>query len=288
MQKSGAAGDDLHGVRPRRRARRASASASRLASKTSTAPPPLQCRPSPPRLGAAAPHRRRGDALVVLAGAEEDLADLEQRDVARSARRALRSAAATRPGTRLGRMSERSAAIGLASASAGAPPPNSSAAGLEMNDQVTASRSASAASARLASRVRFCSERQHRLRHAVVEPRQRGQSARGRGRRCARSARRRRPCPRCRAARWARSPCRPRRRSRAGQGSPRPRRAECRRRAAASLRYRGRRTARSRRRRIARDDHPRRLAAADRERRYSVARSQPGTQKSGSTPRSKR
>ena len=60
-------------------------------------------------------------------------------------------------GRRLGRMSERSAAIGLASASSGLPPPNNSAAGLAMNDHVTASRRPSAASARLASRVRFCS-----------------------------------------------------------------------------------------------------------------------------------
>ena len=37
-------------------------------------------------------------------------------------------------------MSERSAAIGLASASSVLPPPNSSAAGFAMNDQVTASR----------------------------------------------------------------------------------------------------------------------------------------------------
>ena len=57
---------------------------------------------------------------------------------------------------RLGRMSESSAAIGLASASEGEPPPNSSAAALETNDQVTASRSESEASARFASRVRFC------------------------------------------------------------------------------------------------------------------------------------
>ena len=54
-------------------------------------------------------------------------------------------------------MSERSDAIGLASASSGLPPPNSSAAGLAMNDQVTASRRPNAASARLAVRVRFCS-----------------------------------------------------------------------------------------------------------------------------------
>ena len=75
-------------------------------------------------------------------------------------------------------MSERSAAIGLASTSSGLPPPNSSACGLEMNDQVTASTRPRAASARLALRVRICSgvstglrgefaaiERRHR--HAV-------------------------------------------------------------------------------------------------------------------------
>ena len=52
-------------------------------------------------------------------------------------------------------MSERSDAIGLASASAGWPPPNNSACGFEMNDQVTASTMPRAASARLALRVRF-------------------------------------------------------------------------------------------------------------------------------------
>ena len=51
-------------------------------------------------------------------------------------------------------MSESSAAIGLASASSGLPPPNSSACGLAMNDQVTASTRLRAASARLALRVR--------------------------------------------------------------------------------------------------------------------------------------
>ena len=64
-----------------------SASASPLASKTSTAP---RARPMPSlalALGAAAPQRRRGDALIVLAVAEEDLADLEQRDVLQSAPR---------------------------------------------------------------------------------------------------------------------------------------------------------------------------------------------------------
>ena len=69
-------------------------------------------------------------------------------------RLALACAAATRPGSRLGRMSERSAAIGLATASSACPPPNNSAAGFEMNDHVTASTMPRAASARLARRVR--------------------------------------------------------------------------------------------------------------------------------------
>ncbi len=53
-------------------------------------------------------------------------------------------------------MSERSAAMGFASASAGSPPPKSSACFFEMNDQVTASTNPLAASARLAARVRLC------------------------------------------------------------------------------------------------------------------------------------
>ena len=55
---------------------------------------------------------------------------------------------------RLGRMSDRSAAIGFASASSLWPPPNNSACGLATNDQVTASTRPRAASARLALRVR--------------------------------------------------------------------------------------------------------------------------------------
>ena len=97
-----------------------------------------------------------------------------------SPRAALRSAAATRPGSRLGRMSERSAAIGLASASAGAPPPNSF--GLLLGDEGPGHRldaGRGAASARRASRARFCisvstglarrpsSARQRRRGHAV-------------------------------------------------------------------------------------------------------------------------
>ena len=88
-------------------------------------------------------------------------------------RSAFFCAAAIRPGMRLGRMSESSAAIGLASASSALPPPNSSACGLEMNDQVTASTRPRAASARLALRVRTCSGGEHRLarRLAAVERR---------------------------------------------------------------------------------------------------------------------
>ncbi len=52
-------------------------------------------------------------------------------------------------------MSDRSDAIGLASASSALPPPNNSASGFETNDQVTASTRPRAASARLARRVRF-------------------------------------------------------------------------------------------------------------------------------------
>ena len=70
-------------------------------------------------------------------------------------------------------MSERSAAIGLASASSGLPPPNNSAAGLAMNDHVTASRRPSADSARLADPGALLQRRQHRRRHAFVQARQR-------------------------------------------------------------------------------------------------------------------
>ena len=52
-------------------------------------------------------------------------------------------------------MSDSSAAIGLASARAGAPPPNATARSRGMNDQVTASAKPRAASARLAEAVRL-------------------------------------------------------------------------------------------------------------------------------------
>ena len=67
-------------------------------------------------------------------------------------------------------MSDSSAAIGLASASSGWPPPNSSACGLEMNDQVTASIRPRAASARLALRVRTCAVVSTGLRGASPRP----------------------------------------------------------------------------------------------------------------------
>src|ERR1700756_2203588 len=77
-----------------------------------------------------------------------------------------------RPGNRLGRMSERSAAIGLASTSSLFPPPNNSAACLEMNDQVTASTIPRAARPRLARRGAGwgaeLDRRQHRLARCVA------------------------------------------------------------------------------------------------------------------------
>ena len=65
-------------------------------------------------------------------------------------------------------MSDRSAAIGLASASSGAPPPNNSACGLEMKDQVTASTRPRVASARLALRGANLRGGQHRLARRVA------------------------------------------------------------------------------------------------------------------------
>ena len=64
-------------------------------------------------------------------------------------------AALKSPGSKLGRMSESSAAIGLASASSGAPPPKCFASSLPMKDQVTASTMPREASARRASDTRF-------------------------------------------------------------------------------------------------------------------------------------
>ena len=60
-------------------------------------------------------------------------------------------------------MSESSAAIGLASASAGLPPPNSSASRLETNDQVTASTMAARGERALGLAGAVLDRREHRL-----------------------------------------------------------------------------------------------------------------------------
>ena len=128
-------------------------------------------RPVPPAAGRArepAPHAGRRGELVLRPVALEHLPDLEQRDVGIAAVGILLRRARRGPGIRLGRMSERSAAIGLASASSGLPPPKSSACGLETNDQVTASTMPRAASARLALRVRIWIVGQHRLARVVA------------------------------------------------------------------------------------------------------------------------
>ena len=105
-------------------------------------------------LGQRAADAGGGRELILRRVAAKDLPDFEQSRHRES--RDRRSSARRRrdPGIRLGRMSESSAAIGLASASSGLPPPNSSACFLAMNDQVTASTRLRAASARLALRVR--------------------------------------------------------------------------------------------------------------------------------------
>ena len=161
-------------------------------------------------------------------------------------------------------MSERSAAIGLASASAREPPPNSSAAALGTNDQVTASRSDSAASVRLARRVRFCMS----VSTGFGTP----SSSRGRGAGGARSTpAMRRICSTTSALTWMSG------RQEGTKHAPvfDPEAQPAQDRLAFLARdidaeqplhfavLEGNRTAR--RRRIARDDHARRLAAADRE-----------------------
>ena len=63
--------------------------------------------------------------LIFRTVALENLADFKQSRIGEAAVGIL--CAAIKPGNRLGRMSERSAAMGLASASSAVPPPNSSA-----------------------------------------------------------------------------------------------------------------------------------------------------------------
>ena len=253
---------------------------------------PDQCRPAPVAL--AAPRRTPVAAVNWSSGwsPREDLPDLEQRRRRRS--RGRRSSAPRRrgPGSRLGRMSDRSAAIGLASASSGLPPPNSSACGLRderpghgLDQAARRERALGLARAHL----------QRRSAPACAAPR-RGRAAstaRGRRRRCARPPRRGRPCPRRPAARTAARPST----RRPGPATKKP---SCVEDALAS-----RQTARSRPARrftsasgksMTRSGasgacRRRRSPTACRRRGRApccVASSRPGTMKAGSTPRSKR
>ena len=260
--------------------------ASRLASKTSTTPPPLQCRPSPsalalPRRTAAAAMRwsfspgprktcptsnsatsLKRPARVALGGGDEAgneaRAHVGEVGGDRIGERKRRRAAAEqlrrgfrdeRPGHRLAQRKRGERALGEPRA--------------------------------------LLHQRQHRLRARPRRAGAAGSSARGRRRRCAGSARRRRPSPE-RPGRHDGTTTVP-------SATPKPRRARI-----ASPSSRGMSTPMQpldlaigesdrtpRRRRIARHDHPRRFAAAESST-NSVARSQPGTQKSGSTPRSNR
>ena len=189
-------------------------------------------------------------------------------------------------------MSDRSAAIGLASASSGLPPPNSSACGLAMNDQVTASTMPRAASARLALRVRTCSGVSTGLR-GVVAARRTASAACGRRRRCARPPRRCRPCPRRPArhdgtATFTVSPVAGDEEAEMVEDRAASRRAARRGRPAASPRRAGKSMTRFGGFGFAGDRDLRRRAAAEIEHHAAVASSSPGTMKAGSTPRSKR
>ena len=147
-----------------------------------------QWRPMPLGLGERAAHAGGGGELILRLVALEDLPDLEQRHVGDSRGRHCAAPPSPGPGMRLGRMSDSSAAIGLASASSGLPPPNSSASRFDTNDQVTASTMPRAASARLALRVRFWIGVSTGLR--ASSPRGNGVEARDRRRRCAPAPRR--------------------------------------------------------------------------------------------------
>ncbi len=262
-----------------------SAIASRLASKMSTSPPPLQFRPSSPAL--ARPRRTAAAAIrCSFSPGPRNTCPTSNSATSLKPRRALRSAAATRPAMRLGRMSERSAAIGLASASEREPPPNNSAAALETNDQVTASREPSAASVRLARRVRFCMS----VSTGFGTP----SSSRGRGAGGARSTpAMRRICSTTSALTWmsgrqegtkARPSSTPKP-SRRRIASPSSRGISTPSSRFTSLYWKGtdRRGADGSPATIMRDGSPPQIESTN-----SVARSQPGTQKSGSTPRSNR
>ena len=182
------------------------ASASPLASSASAVVEPDQCRPIP--FDDAKPRRTPAAAMNWSSG-RSPLKICPTSNSATSAkpRSPLACTEATRPGSRLGRMSVRSAAIGLASTSSLLPPPNNSAACLVMNEYVTASIMPRAASARLARRVRCWIG----VSTALRAPR-RGRTASSapcRRRRCARSPRRCRPCPARRCARTGSRPSRP-------------------------------------------------------------------------------
>src|SRR5262245_49610522 len=130
------------------------ASASALASNASTSAAGAdQLRPAPAALASA---RRTPPAAVSWScgWSPRKICPTSNSAASANPRSAFFCAAATSPGSRLGRMSDRSDAIGLASASSALPPPNSSACGLAMNDQDTASTMPRAASARLALRAR--------------------------------------------------------------------------------------------------------------------------------------
>ena len=209
MQEGGTAGDDLRGAWPGRRARRAA-----------PARRPWRRRRRRPRRRSSGGLRRaawRGRGASAAAAMRWSFSPSPRNTwpTSNSAtspkpRRALRSAAAARPGMRLGRMSDMSAAIGLASFSSGWPPPNSSA--CRLGDERPRHRlvEAERGERALGGAGALLQQRQHRRGHA----RRRAAAAprgRGRGRRCARSARRCRPCRRCPAASWGRSPRRRRR-----------------------------------------------------------------------------
>ena len=146
-----------HDLEPRSRTPSAASSAiaSRLASNTSTLP---ARQTSGDRRHRALPRRGARAVAAILwscsAWPLKNLTDLEHATIAGAAI-GVALAAATRPGRRLGRMSERSAAIGLASAS---PRDRRRTIPLPLWGQTTMSppRETSAASVRLAMRVRFC------------------------------------------------------------------------------------------------------------------------------------
>jgi hypothetical protein len=99
----------------------------------------------------AAPNARRRPALRPRRIAFIAARNLEQRNVGEA------TVGVALPGSSEGRMSDMSAAIGLASLSSGLPPPKSAACPAGMKDQVTASIMPRTASARRAARVRIWS-----------------------------------------------------------------------------------------------------------------------------------